>query len=79
PRYHKKIPPNANILGFLHTLIITYLAKFGWNYLEEFLLFRAVQKGFMENFYKTRLRKMGFLWRKLKRLAPKNRNFKLCL
>ncbi|MCM3056495.1 hypothetical protein, partial [Caldibacillus thermoamylovorans] len=41
PRYHKKIPPNANILGFLHTLIITYLAKFGWNYLEEFLLFRA--------------------------------------
>ncbi|MBU5342489.1 hypothetical protein, partial [Caldifermentibacillus hisashii] len=39
--YHKKFPPNANILGFLHTLIITYLAKFGWNYLEEFLLFRA--------------------------------------
>lgn len=38
-----------------------------------------MQKGFMENFYKTRLRKMGFLWRKLKRLAPKNRNFKVCL
>ncbi|MCM3799235.1 hypothetical protein M4A92_11345, partial [Caldibacillus thermoamylovorans] len=45
PRYHKKIPPNANILGFLYTLIITYLAKFGWNYLEEFLLFRAAKKG----------------------------------
>jgi hypothetical protein len=41
PRYHKKFPPNANIIGFLHTHIITYLAKFGWNYLEEYLLFRA--------------------------------------
>ncbi|MEK0288747.1 hypothetical protein, partial [Caldifermentibacillus hisashii] len=60
PRYHKKFPPNANIIGFLHIHIITYLAKFGWNYLEKYLLFRAALTGISWD-KKQRVKKRWFL------------------